>query len=452
MAFHIHRAARTDLLADGLGALLATPLPDVFAEELVVVPARGVERWLSQRLSRFLGRSGAADGICAGVSMRSPRSLIAELTGTTDTDPWSPDAMTWPLLEVIDAVLDEPWCRTLATHLGHFTDAEAARADAGEAELRRGRRYAVARRIAGLFASYAAQRPQLLADWAVGDHTDGAGQDLDPDLEWQPRLWQALTGRVDADPPDVRHRKTVAALRASAVDLPPRISLFGHTRLSATDIELLDALSVNHDLHLWLPHPSDTLWRALSGIRGQVPRTEDNSHHHAGHPLLATLGRDVRELQRCLPTGRDDDGVPGNLSGPAGVASPATLLGWLQSDLDANAVRPGTRVLAADDRSVQVHSCHGPARQIDVLREVLLGLLADDPTLEPRDILVMCPDIESYAPLIVAGFGLGDVVPGGHPAHRLRVRLADRALTQTNRAARRRGPAALVGRRAWHRK
>ena len=58
---------------------------------------------------------------------------------------------------------------------------------------------------------------------------------------------------------------------------------------------------------------------------------------------------------------------------------------------------------------MQVHSCHGPARQIDVLREVLLGLLADDPTLEPRDILVMCPDIETYAPLIVAGFGLGDV-------------------------------------------
>ncbi|MEZ5096431.1 MAG: hypothetical protein R2731_10105 [Nocardioides sp.] len=64
---------------------------------------------------------------------------------------------------------------------------------------------------------------------------------------------------------------------------------------------------------------------------------------------------------------------------------------------------------------------------------MLLGLLADDPTLEPRDILVMCPDIEGYAPLIQAGFGLADVVgEAGHPAHRLRVRLADRALTQTN--------------------
>jgi exodeoxyribonuclease V gamma subunit len=81
---------------------------------------------------------------------------------------------------------------------------------------------------------------------------------------------------------------------------------------------------------------------------------------------------------------------------------------------------------------VQVHACHGAHRQIEVLREVLVGLLEDRPDLEPRDILVMCPDVETYAPLIEAGFGLGEVVPQGHPAHGLRVRLADRALSSTN--------------------
>ena len=67
---------------------------------------------------------------------------------------------------------------------------------------------------------------------------------------------------------------------------------------------------------------------------------------------------------------------------------------------------------------MQVHACHGAARQVDVLREVLVGLLEDDPTLEPRDILVMCPDIETYAPLVSAGFGLADVVEGGRRATR----------------------------------
>ena len=414
MPLHLHRAERTDLLADGLGALLADPPADPFATELVVVPARGVERWLSQRLSHRLGRARGGDGVCAGIAFRSPGSLIAEITGTADDDPWSPDAMAWPLLEAIDCSLDEPWCHTLAMHVGHF--------HAGaEAELRRGRRYEVARRLAGLFASYARQRPQLLIDWGNGNTGE-----LDEDLRWQPELWRALVSRVAADPPHIRHDKTIARLTEGPTGLPERLSLFGHTRLSCTDSELLAAVAIHHDLHLWLPHPSDRLWRALAGTHGAIPRRADTSHRAVGHPLLATLGRDLRELQRSLPADPQTDEFL------AGDARPDTLLGWLQSDIADNVVRAQGRTLAADDRSVQIHNCHGPARQVDVLREVLLGLLADDPTLEPRDILVMCPDIETYAPLIVADFGLGDVVHGAHPAHQLRVRLADRSLVQTN--------------------
>jgi exodeoxyribonuclease V gamma subunit len=416
MALHLHRAERTDLLADGLGALLANPLPDPFAEELVLVPARGVERWLSQRLSHVLGCGpGGGDGVCAAVAFRSPASLIAEITGTVDEDPWSPEAMTWPLLQVIDASLDEPWCRTPATYLGHFDG------DAPQAELRRGRRYSVASRLAGLFAAYARQRPQLLVDWL-----DGKPGDLDTDLAWQPTLWRALVAAIPADPPHIRHEQTVTRLRAGRAGVPSRLSLFGHTRLACTDVALLDALATHHDLHLWLPHPSDQLWRALTGLHDAVPRRDDDSRDAAKHPLLETLGRDLRELQRALPA------APASDEFISGASKPGTLLGWLQSDVAANATRPGGRALAERDRSVQVHGCHGPSRQIDVLREVLLGLLADDPTLEPRDIVVMCPDIETYAPLIVAGFGLGEVAGDSHPAHRLRVKLADRALTQTN--------------------
>ncbi|MHA3023638.1 exodeoxyribonuclease V subunit gamma [Mycobacterium sp. BMJ-28] len=402
MALHLHRAERTDLLADGLGALLAEAPADPFAPELVLVPAKGVERWLSQRLSDRLG-------VCAGVQFASPRSLIAELTGSSQDDPWSPDALVWPLLAAIDENLDQPWCAPLAAHLGQFEAGE-------ERELRQGRRYAVARRLAGLFASYARQRPELLADW------DG----VDADLSWQPPLWQALLGRMDTDPPSFRQSKTVARLREAPSDgLPQRLSLFGHTRLPVTEVELLDALSTHHDLHLWLPHPSDHMWRSLAGHRTRIPRRDDTSHRHVGHPLLATLGRDLRELQRALPTPATDEYLPA-------PTYPDTLLGWLQSDIAADRTRPAGRSHRVTDRSVQVHACHGPARQVDVLREVLLGLLADDTTLEPRDILVMCPDIETFAPLISAGFGLGEVVHGAHPAHRLRVRLADRALVQTN--------------------
>jgi len=427
MALHLHRAPRTDQLADALGELLAVPPADPFATDVVVVPAKGVERWLSQRLSHRLGAApGRGDGVCAGVDFRSPWSLFAEVTGTRDEDPWAPDVLVWPLLAAIDESLGEPWAATLARHVGHGLDGE-------EGDLRRGRRFSVARRLARLFSSYAVQRPGLVADWAAGRDIDGCGRPVPDDLAWQPPLWRRLAERVDAPTPDERQAETLERLRAdpAGFDLPDRLSLFGHTRLPCTEVALIGALAEHRDVHLWLPHPSDALWQALRPLaaEGAVPRDDDRSHDLVGHPLLATLGRDVRELQRTLAAVEVvDEAVP------AEPATPDRLLGWLQADLRANAVGPAAeRTLRPDDRSVQVHACHGPARQVEVLREVLLGLLADDPTLEPRDVLVMCPDIETYAPLIAAGFGLAEVVgDDGHPAHRLRVRLADRALDSTN--------------------
>nr|WP_221199916.1 exodeoxyribonuclease V subunit gamma [Nocardioides soli] len=419
----IHRAARTDVLADRLGDLLAAPLDDPFAEEVVVVPAKGVERWLTQRLSHRLGAGPrGGDGVCAGVRFLNPRSLVSLLLGRERDDPWDPERLVWPLLATIDESLDDPRFETLARHLGHGREGP-------DQELRRNRRYSVAIRLAHLYASYAGQRPGLVTAWRQGD--DG---DLADDLRWQAELWRRLLEKVAAPPPDVRHAETCAALEEGGADLPlpGRLSLFGHTRIPVTEVALLRALGEHRDVHLFLPQPSPTLWDDLAGLGGVVSRAEDASSERVGHPLLASLGRDARELRRTL------DGIDAELV-PAPEGDPATLLGWLQHDLRANHApsydeRAG-RLLDAADTSLQVHACHGPARQVDVLREVLVGLLQDDPTLEPRDILVMCPDIESYAPLISAGFGLATSqgpATRGHPAHLLRVKLADRALTSTN--------------------
>ncbi|WP_183093475.1 exodeoxyribonuclease V subunit gamma, partial [Nocardioides stalactiti] len=181
MALHLHRATRTDQLADQLGVLLATPLPDPFATEVVVVPAKGVERWLSQRLSHRLGTGArGGDGVCAGLEFLSPTSLFARVSDRPGDDPWAAAALTWPLLRTIDEVVGEPWAATLARHLGHDVAGD-------DGELRRGRRFATARRLAALFASYADQRPTLVADWAAGRDLDGAGEPVPADLAWQPQ-------------------------------------------------------------------------------------------------------------------------------------------------------------------------------------------------------------------------------------------------------------------------
>jgi exodeoxyribonuclease V gamma subunit len=85
-----------------------------------------------------------------------------------------------------------------------------------------------------------------------------------------------------------------------------------------------------------------------------------------------------------------------------------TLLSCIQSDVLYLRDRGGNdarHLVAAGDSSVQIHSCHSPVREMEVLYDSLLDLVERDPHLMPKDILVMAPDVEAYAPYIQAVFG-----------------------------------------------
>ncbi|MGD8471994.1 MAG: exodeoxyribonuclease V subunit gamma, partial [Desulfobacteraceae bacterium] len=66
------------------------------------------------------------------------------------------------------------------------------------------------------------------------------------------------------------------------------------------------------------------------------------------------------------------------------------------------------------DTSIQIHSCHSPMREIQVLHDNLLAMFEADSHLQPKDIVVMAPDIELYAPYIKAVFAT-------QPLERLRI-------------------------------
>jgi exodeoxyribonuclease V gamma subunit len=423
----IHRAERADALVGGLAELLSAVPGDPFVPDVVAVPSRGIERWISQALSRSLGaRSGRADGICANVVFPSPSRLVADAVRAgsgirPEEDPWAEHRVAWPLLEVIDACAGEPWCATLGRHLG---------ADHGGGD--KGRRLAVAQKLATLFTSYAAQRPAMLREWLDGKDTDGYGEALDPDLRWQAELWRRLRTALGTDGPAERIGSACIRLRdePAVIDLPDRLSLFGATRLTTDQLQVIDALAERRDVHLWLPHPSHGLWARLTEVGGEpMRRRDDPTTTVPRHPLVGSLGRDAREMQLRLTA----LATPGEDTCVSGLVAGDSLLAALQRDIHEDRSPRGDLALRAGDRSVQVHSCHGRQRQVEVLREVLLGLFEDDPTLEPRDVVVMCPDIEAYAPLISAAFGLADAtVEQAHPGHRLKVRLADRSLRQTN--------------------
>ena len=417
----IHRSERAGPLVEALGDILAAPKDDPFAMELVAVPSAGVERWLAQQLSHRLGAVDG-DGVCANVLFPSSTRLLDEAVAAADEGyatsvaAWAAERAVWPLMSIIDEfAATAEGGGVLAVHLG---------LNPGGTD--RGRRFAVASKLARLFESYGRARPTMLSAWHEGQDEQGDGTPLAPDLKWQPEIWRRLRAELGPSPAELLEA-ACAALRTNPdrADLPRQFSIFGTTRIAPSRIAVLDALAAHRDIHLWLHHPSPALWEAVraTGIKPSR-RRDDQAIEWAANPLLASLSRDIRELQQLLPADAVDQHHPV-------TQRPDSLLGRLQDELAQDDVPTTPRPVANDDRSLTVHACHGPARQVEVVREAVLGLLERDSTLEPRDIVIMCPDVETFAPLVAASFGMVDE-PDGHPAARLRVRLADRSLRQTN--------------------
>jgi exodeoxyribonuclease V gamma subunit len=180
---HIHRAERADGLVEALGELLVEPLPDPLAPDVIAVPTRGMERWLTQRLSARLGVSpGRGDGVCANVEFPFPRRLVggavAAASGVNpEEDPWVPERALWTFLEVVEECLGEPWLHGLSAYLGGGPDADPAR---------RAWRLSTVRHLAELYGRYALHRSELVRAWADGE-TDGG---------WQAELWLRLRERI----------------------------------------------------------------------------------------------------------------------------------------------------------------------------------------------------------------------------------------------------------------
>ncbi|MFZ1410214.1 MAG: exodeoxyribonuclease V subunit gamma [Micropruina sp.] len=377
----IHTATSAADLAPRLAAALSGSRSDALAADVICVPTTSLQRWLTQQLAR----AGSGQGICAGVDFLSFPALQARVRGLVDDepDPWAPNSLVWTLLAVLEEAPDDPALALLNRHLA------ASR-----------QRFGPALRIAHLFARYAEWRPELIDAWARGEN--GPATDVDA---WQPRLWRLAVAQLGVNPL-ARIDEELAALASgpSRLALPGRLDVFAPLRLSPRQARLLEALAADRAVNLWLV-------RSSGGQR---------QPHHV---LNQRLGRDDRALAATLPS--DPLSTPG-------APRATTVLGWLQSDIESDRSTPPPRTADPSDRSVQFHAAHGLDRQVEVLREVVTGLMAADPTLEPRDIVVGCADLTSAAPLINAAFTFPPELKDRHPASAFRVEVSDRTAADIN--------------------
>lgn len=411
-------------LAIRLADILTDPLADPMAPEWVVVPTAGVGRWLRLQLALRLGASGAGagDGVAANIEMLYPgrfRHLVLRPDGRRDTDPWEVGRLTWAVLDVMSTQGADP-------RLGPAVQI------APGATM-----WARARRIADLFDRYLLHRPEMVRRWEQGRDVDAWASPLPLRVEWQPHLWRLVAARVGEQSPAVSVPALLDRLRRGHCpqEIPARVALFGLNSIPGGSpfVELLEALATQRDVHLLLHVPSIAMTRTVLPADGTPTwalrrRKNAGSVPEARHPLLRSWARPAREALELLSTTEPQVAPSTDVSEGPG---PDTLLGRLQADFRGDRAPQGDLRPAADDTSVRIHSCHGASRQVEVLRDHILHLLAEDPELREDDVVVLCPSLEEYAPLIEARWG-GSAVDGdthgGPGAPTLAYRISDRSL------------------------
>jgi exodeoxyribonuclease V gamma subunit len=390
----LHRSARLEPLAEVLADVLRAPAGDPLAPEWVVVGSRPLERWLTARLAERLG-------ICAHVRFLSPSTVLEELLESTlgvtraTVRGWRAERLTWRLLAALPAHLDEECFAGVRRYL-LGDDA----ANASDARVVNARALAFARRLGECFARYASADPARVRRWDEG-----------VDEGWQSVLWRAL--HEDGRP---THQAALAAdtearlLAGMRPAVPSRIVWMAQPGTPMLHVRTMVALAAaGVDVHALLALP---------------PRASD-----AAPPLRASLGRLGDDLDALLARACAELGVaPEHASHAALAAAPRTALDALRAEV-LGAARATPVPIAADDATLRVHACHGPMRQAEVLRDELLALLDADPTLRPRDVLVLTPDVARVAPLVEAAFA----ATGG--AAPLPLRVVDRPARRGNAAA-----------------
>jgi exodeoxyribonuclease V gamma subunit len=412
MPLAIRVSGHLDQLAADLAASLARrPLPPG-EREWIVVQSLSLRRWLQQRLAE-------AFGCAAGLEMPFPNGLISELEqrfglASQADDPWHRDRLRWRIAALAESADGD--LEPLRQYL-----------DAGHVAARGGKRLQLADRLADLLDGYQLYRPDMLAAWEDGQPWDDLGDDevLRGHERWQAALWRRLRQDIALAPRSTRLNGLCERL---VRDGPPdgwlrRLSLLATGVLPPRVVDLLEALSAYVPVTVWLVSPLPQPWGDLVSLREAARHGETS----VGHPLVASLGRQARDWFRAIgdrPAWADGWEWIGGGDDDAADSVLARLHGLMAETVDGPAVD-----LPDQDRSLQLHICHGERREAEVARDAILSAFAELPDLRPHEVMVLAPDLIRYAPLVEAVFA------GGDPAIRLPLRVADRSVGESDPAA-----------------
>lgn len=330
-----------------------------------------------------------------GFEFIMPQAFIERALSVADPldeareNPWSKGSLVWRLLP----------------HIPEY----AARLGVKDPSPRD--RLALAQLLADQFDQYAHFRPEFIENWSGGKSAARSGwTSAEKENEkWQRELWTRIEAEIRAGGkssvhPSLRPKK-LAGNERFLKELHaafPKLFVVGTGTLDPLLVEVLKLLAsadCKVEAHMALPSLS-----YLGELRKSLPESDQDPEKlemRDGHPLLVSMGRHA--MGSFLLLGELDENYAHWPEAVSAEASPSsqTLLARLQNDIRTLRA-PDALHDQKNDASLRVHSCFGPRREMEVLRDELLRAFRDLANLKPDEVVIVTPSLEKYAPLVAA--------------------------------------------------
>ena len=370
----IHSGTYLQSLAEALlQQFKKSPSKHILAPELFVVQNHGMARWLSLYIAE-------KEGIAANLEFKFPAEVYWKVLRVMDPEipenlPSERQPMTWAIFDILQS--DIKGSLPVLHQYIH-------RDDSLKQEIRS---WNLACRIADVFDQYLTYRPAMLLGWEKGNL-----KTKDSSEQWQAVLWQELmrhwhgNGKRKWDHRAELGKQLYKKLDEQAIpsgDLPARISVFGVTEMPEVYLKTFLKLSTTIDIHFYLLDVSENTENFLVDSLGRATRDFTVL-------LKEELQKENQINRRWIDA--EEAGGPDNKK----------LFDIFKRDLIGKSLNADVDNV---DESMQVHSCHSPRREVEVLYDQLLNLFNEDRTLDPSDVLVLSPQMDAYAPIIDAVFG-----------------------------------------------
>lgn len=392
----------------------------VFRPVNIVTQTAGMNRWLSIHISE-------QNGVFSNFNFQTPSGLVSQLFRLAKlpmSDAYQTEKTRWLVYEILAS----------PEFIGKFPKVAQYYHQDKIKQLQ------LATKVADLFDQYFVYRPDYIQAWNNGQQNELEQVSMQEHQEWQAYIWSAAKNRLEGKGSDMVHLKEALVQKFHEADFAELlrekitgISLFGLSILTEYHLEIIHELSrcIQVDLYFLNPAPTEFWYdnkdqNLIAYIERKTGKSKEELYLHDGNTLLANLGKAGQNSFAVFFNDSDfinsvDDSLTKEPKG-------SSLLSTIQQDLFYNKTdeeRGPIPIEQLMDGSILINSCFTTHRELEAVHDYLLFQFEKNPDLQARDVLVMCSDIDTYAPYIEAVF---DSAP---PALKIPYAIADQSFKES---------------------